>query len=217
VPPALICWRAARAVGARRGGWHLISSDLARNVAALRRGRQLTQAQLARLAGLPRSTLTWIESGEGNPSLRNLVRLAGALQVGIEELLSRPRADTLLVPADRVPVQVRAGGSTRLYKLLPDPLPGMEIDRLELEPGARLRGVPHLDGTREYLTVTSGEIALHVAGESYRVTAGDVLAFPGDRPHSYHNPGRARALALSVVALAGAHAFGAGRGAAGGA
>jgi hypothetical protein len=40
-----------------------------------------------------------------------------------------------------------------------------------------------------------------VAGEGYRVCAGDVLAFPGDRPHGYHNPGRVRAVALSVVAL----------------
>lgn len=179
----------------------MISRHLAHNVAALRRGRQLTQAQLARQAGLPRSTLTWIESGEGNPSLRNLVRLAAALQVGIEELLARPRADCVLIPKDEVPVHTRAGGG-RQYKLLPDPLPGMEIDRLELEPGARLRGVPHLDRTREYLTVVSGEIVLHVAGERHRVRAGDVLAFPGDRPHGYHNPGPGRAVALSVVALA---------------
>lgn len=179
----------------------LIARHLAHNVAALRRGRQLTQAQLARQAGLPRSTLTWIESGEGNPSLKNLVRLAGALQVGIEELLARPRAECVLIPRDAVPVHRRAGGG-RQYKLLPDPLPGMEIDRLELEPGARLRGVPHLDRTREYLTVVSGEIVLHVAGEGHRVRAGDVLAFPGDRPHSYHNPGPGRAVALSVVALA---------------
>jgi transcriptional regulator with XRE-family HTH domain len=178
----------------------VISSHLAHNVTALRRGRQLSQAQLARLAGLPRSTLTWIESGEGNPSLRKLVQLATALQVGLEELLARPRAECLLVPAAKVPVRTRAGGS-RQFKLLPDPLPGMEIDRLELEPGARLKGVPHLERTREYLTVVSGELVLHVAGEGYRVCAGDVLAFPGDRPHGYHNPGRVRAVALSVVAL----------------
>jgi len=159
----------------------VISRDLAHNVSALRRGRQLTQAQLARQAGLPRSTLTWIESGEGNPSLRNLVRLSAALQVGIEELLARPRAECLLVPAGSVPVQVRGGGA-RPFKPLPDSLPGMEMDRLELEPGARLRGVPHLDRTREYLTVVRGEIVLHVAGQGHRVRAGDVLAFPGDRP-----------------------------------
>ena len=52
------------------------SIHLARNTLALRKARDLTQSELARIADLPRSTLTWIESGGGNPSLANLVRLA---------------------------------------------------------------------------------------------------------------------------------------------
>lgn len=39
--------------------------------------------------------------GSRNPSLINLLKVAGALGVGVEELLSRPRSQTSLIPADK--------------------------------------------------------------------------------------------------------------------
>jgi transcriptional regulator with XRE-family HTH domain len=176
--------------------------DLAENIEALRTARGLSQAALARLAGVPRSTLTHVESGHGNPSLANLARIAASLSVSIEELLTRPRAACKLTRASELPAVRRAGGAATLFKLLPDPIPGMEIDRMSLDAGARMGGVPHVRGTKEYLTVIQGEIHVYVAGQRFGVGVGDVLAFPGDQTHSYHNTGRGRALALSVVALA---------------
>ena len=72
---------------------------LAKNVEALRRLRQMSHNQLAQLAEIPRSTLTHIESGSGNPSLQNLLKVAQALQVSIEELLSPPREEVTYIPA----------------------------------------------------------------------------------------------------------------------
>jgi hypothetical protein len=58
----------------------------------------------------------------------------------------------------------------------------------------RLGGIPHVQGTKEYLTC--------IAGERFRVEQGDVLAFPGDQQHSYQNSGTRTAVCLSVVVLA---------------
>jgi transcriptional regulator with XRE-family HTH domain len=178
------------------------SLNLAENLANLRAKRGLTQNALARIAGVPRSTVTHLESGAGNPSLHNLARVAGALQVTIEELLATPRASCKLVRAGDVPSVKRSQGVATVYKLLPDPIPGMEIDRMEFVVGGRMGGIPHVAGTKEYLAVVSGEITVHVAGQSYRVGEGDVLAFPGDQAHSYQNTGTRRAVGFSVVALA---------------
>jgi hypothetical protein len=41
-----------------------------------------------------------------------------------------------------------------------------------------------------------------VAGESFKVAEGDVLAFPGDQAHAYLNPTGKKAVGFSVVALA---------------
>ncbi len=95
----------------------------------------------------------------------------------------------------------RARGLVSVAKLLPDPVPGMEIDRMELSPGARLQGVPHRPGTREYLCCEKGQITLWAAGERFDLKPGDVAAFQGDQKHSYGNEGRRTAVGFSVVAL----------------
>jgi quercetin dioxygenase-like cupin family protein len=50
-----------------------------------------------------------------------------------------------------------------------------------------MRGSPHLPGTREFFTCLSGNVTIFVAGERFDLAAGDVLAFPGNVPHSYRN------------------------------
>ena len=64
------------------------ASHLARNLVSLRHTRGLTQDMLAREAGVPRSTIANLESGEGNPSLAVLVKVGLALAVPIDELLA---------------------------------------------------------------------------------------------------------------------------------
>ena len=176
-----------------------ISIYLAQNIEKLRNSKNLSQQQLAKLADIPRSTLTNIESGVGNPSLANLVKISSALGVGIEELLSRPRSDCLLIRSEQVIVEERSRQQVQVYKLLPDKIKGIEIDRVEFDVGAILVARPHLRGTKEYLTTIQGEVTVSIAGETYLVKKGDVLAFPGDQPHSYRNSFTATSITISVV------------------
>jgi transcriptional regulator with XRE-family HTH domain len=173
---------------------------LARNIKALREARGATQAQLAKLAGVPRATWANLESGTSNPTLAVLRRVASALQVSLEELVARPRASARHYPRASLTVRMRGPGFVR--KLLPDPLPGMEFDRMELPPGARLTGVPHTPGTREYLVCESGQMALVASGERFLLDTGDVVVFRGDQKHSYENVGTKVAVGYSVVLLA---------------
>jgi transcriptional regulator with XRE-family HTH domain len=177
-----------------------VATRLGNNVAQLREARGLTQEQMAKLAGVPRATWAHLESGHANPTLAVLNRAAGALQVTIEELIVAPRTAVKRYPASVLPTRTR--GTVIIRKLLPDPIPGMEIDRMELPPGARMNGVPHVAGTTEYLTCERGEIMLVASGESWTLVAGDVVVFRGDQRHSYANPGDRTAVGYSVVVLA---------------
>jgi transcriptional regulator with XRE-family HTH domain len=181
-----------------------MADDLAgrfgRNVKQLREARSATQAQMAKLAGVPRATWANLESGAANPTLAVLDRVAHALQVTLEELVAVPRASARKYARGSLPVRQR--GEVTVHKLLPDPIPGMEIDRFELPAGARMAGVPHTPGTREYLTCESGAIALIVAGERFDLAQGDRVAFHGDQRHSYANMGTKTAVGYSVVVLA---------------
>jgi XRE family transcriptional regulator, regulator of sulfur utilization len=177
-----------------------VATRLGRNMRVLREGRARTQAQMAKAAGLPRATWANLESGAANPTLAVLDRVATAFQVTLEELIAAPRSEAHLYAKGSLPVKLR--GVVTIRKLLPDPIPGMEIDRLALPPHAKMTGVPHTPGTREYLTCESGEIILVASGEQYRLEAGDVIAFRGDQRHSYVNAGARAAVAYSVVVIA---------------
>ncbi len=57
------------------------AQNLAKNLRLLRASRSGSQAQLARLAGIPRATWSNLESGSANPTLAVLSSVAGALGV----------------------------------------------------------------------------------------------------------------------------------------
>lgn len=178
------------------------AENLGENVRALREARGLTQAQISKLAGVPRPTWTNLESGSANPTLAVLLKVAKALHVRLEELLGTPRALGVHYGVDELPVRRRQGVVVR--KLLPEAIPGLEIERMEFSPKSSMTGVPHTVGTREYLTCERGVIELAVQGERFRLEAGEVVVFRGDQRHGYRNVGSGVAIGYSVVTFAGA-------------
>jgi XRE family transcriptional regulator, regulator of sulfur utilization len=176
-----------------------LSETLAENIRQLRQLRGKTQQQMAKLAELPRATWAHLESGTANPTLAVLHRAATALGVSLEELLAPPRATARHYPKETIRVQQR--GAALVHKLLPDPVPGVEIDRMEIPPGGRMVGIPHTPGTREYLTCERGHLILVASGDRFELRPGDVVAFRGDQRHSYLNGGDSVAIGYSIVLL----------------
>lgn len=177
-----------------------LAERLGKNLKQLREARGLTQTQVAKLARLPRATWANLESGDANPTLGVLHAVAEAFQVTLEELVASPKASCQFYPRASLPMKRR--GEVTVHKLLPDPIPGMEIDRFTLPAKAHMVGVPHTPGTREYLTCETGKVVLVAAGERWELSEGDVVVFRGDQRHSYQNPGGKPAVAYSVVVLA---------------
>lgn len=177
-----------------------VPARLAANLRQLREGRGLSQQQAARLAGLPRPTWATLESGSANPTLAVLLAVAAALQVSIEELIGPARATGRLYRASEL--RARRRGAVSVRDLLPEKIPAMEIERLEIPRGAVLNGIPHTPGTREYLACEHGRIELATEGELFALAAGDVVVFRGDQRHSYRNPGPDPAIGYSVVTMA---------------
>jgi len=179
-----------------------VAAHLARNLVSLRHTRGLTQDGLAKAAAVPRSTVANLESGAGNPSLAVLVKVAGALGVPIDELLASPRALVRRWAAAELATRSKGRG-VGIRALVPEPVPDEMMEVMDFAPAAAMGGTPHLPGTREYFTCLDGRVVLMVAGDRYELGAGDVLAFPGNLPHSYQNADAlAPARGVSVVVLA---------------
>ena len=178
-----------------------INRNLADNVRRLREARNLSQQQIAKLSGVPRPTWASLETGTANPTLAVLSKAANALNVSIEELVGSPRSEFEFIPAEKV--RERKRQDAKLRSLVPDALPGLEISRTELAPGGRMIGVPHTQGTREYLTCERGQVELVAGGNHHLLNAGDMLVFRGDQRHSYLNPDKRRvSISISVVCFA---------------
>jgi transcriptional regulator with XRE-family HTH domain len=191
----------AMAAEAQNGGTAASTSlHLGRNIQTLREARGRTQQQIARIAGIPRATWANLESGGANPTLAVLIKVAQALAVRLEELIEPPRRTGRLYRVAELPWREKSSVTVR--KLLPESIPGLEIERMELPPRAAMGGVPHKLGTREYLTCERGQIELSAGGESFTLDPGDVVVFRGDQRHGYRNTANATTIAYSVIAFA---------------
>lgn len=70
---------------------------------------------------------------------------------------------------------------------------------MRLQPGCSHVSKAHAPGTVENLVVTSGEVALVVAGTRQLLRRGDAIQFGADSPHTYENAGTAAALVYLVM------------------
>lgn len=181
------------------------SKNIAANLSSLRKKKGFSQKQLADLAGMTRAAIALLESGSSNPGLDLLLKLSGCLKVSIEELISAPRAECIHISASDIPLDRRSRKGVILRKLLPEKIPATEMDELTLSPNAILTGSPHIEGTREYFTCIKGQIKVAVMGQVYTLYKGDVLTFPGDKPHSYKNDSTTTAQGISVVFFSGSY------------
>ena len=173
-------------------------------LATLRAAQAMSLDALSRRAGVSKSMLSQIERGHANPTVAVVWRLAQALGVPLSALLddAAPASAPLitLVRGQDTPRLSGAGTGCDLRILGPIDLAGhLEWYELRLAAGAELASQPHDQGTREHLSLLTGQLQLRVGDDSSRLAAGDTARYAADLPHAIRNVGRAEALAWLVV------------------
>jgi XRE family transcriptional regulator, regulator of sulfur utilization len=173
------------------------STMLAANLRRLRERRKLTQQDLAERSGVPRPTLAHLESGEANPTLSVLVRVAEALATSIEELIGRVDAAVTIHSAKSL-TETRRGRARRV-DLAPGAFAGLSFQRVELPAGARVDTAPEARTGRCFVALEAGELTLEVAGETHRLNRGDVAAILREVGHRCSNSGKSHVVLYSVT------------------
>jgi transcriptional regulator with XRE-family HTH domain len=169
-----------------------LSSNLAHGLRRLREARGLTQQELSDAAGVPRPTLAHLESGNANPTLGVLARVATALGVAMEELVADPRASLTRHPARSLPTREQDGVTLR--QLSPGAPAGLTLERFELPAHGRLARGEGRHGDRAYLACERGDVELVAGGEHHVLHAGDVGVVAEGASYACHNRGRTRAV-----------------------
>lgn len=172
---------------------------------SLRRERErtgLSLSELAKRAGIAKSTLSHLESGVGNPSVETLWALGVALEVPFARLVDPPAPTVRVIRAGEGP-SVASEQANFIGTLLSSCPPSARRDLyvITLEPGAARVADPHIPGTVEHLTVAAGRIRTGPATSPIELGPGDYAGFPGDVPHTYEalEPGTWAVLVMEHV------------------
>ncbi|HYH31762.1 MAG TPA: XRE family transcriptional regulator [Pseudonocardia sp.] len=178
---------------------------LATIAAALRRERErhgVSLTELARRAGIAKSTLSQLEAGAGNPSVETLWALAVVLEVPFSRLLDAPSAPVHVLRAGEG-IAIASEQAPFVSTLLAACPPGARRDLhvITAEPGAPRDADSHIPGTTEHMVVTAGRWRAGPVDEQVELGVGDYARFPGDRPHTYValTPASAAVLVMEYV------------------
>jgi transcriptional regulator with XRE-family HTH domain len=172
-----------------------VNGRVAASLRALRRSRELSQHDLAELAGVTASAISQAERAERGLSLATLVRLSSALDITIDDLLHGEEADVYRI-GRRVEDPER--GLEHAITLLGSPDSELRIDLVQL--GAREAGAPpHSERGTGIVAVASGLVQVQVAGLTPAVRHGEVLVADSDRVERWRNLGQTDALLFWIV------------------
>lgn len=179
-----------------------INTHLGRRVKELRAARKWSLDAMAAASGVSRSMLSQIEREQANPTLAVTLRIARAFGLSLGELLETPGVAsnlTVIRAADR-DYHYRSDEDCQIRTLSPLNLEkDVEFYEIRLRPGGALRSSPHFEGTREFLTVQSGNVTVTSGGDSEKLQSGDSSHYRADVPHSIVNNGKSGAVLFLIV------------------
>ncbi|MCR3723094.1 MULTISPECIES: helix-turn-helix domain-containing protein [Prauserella salsuginis group] len=156
---------------------------------ALRRERQragMSLTELARRAGVAKSTLSQLESAAGNPSVETLWALSVALDVPFALLVQPARPQVQLVRAGEGP-RFAADRADYLATVLSTCPPNARRDLylITAEPGPARESDPHMPGVVEHVVLSAGRALVGPSDDPAELAPGDYIAYPGDLPHVF--------------------------------
>ncbi|HZF45636.1 MAG TPA: cupin domain-containing protein [Sphingomonadaceae bacterium] len=156
----------------------------------VRERKQVSQRTLAKLAGVPSSTISLIESGRTNPSVGSLKRILSAIGMPLGEFFNLDvteegqvyfRRDELIeIGREGVSYrQVGSPGASSIQMLYETYQPGAESGRVMLTHEGEEAGV-----------IISGKLEVRVGDKCRLLQEGDAYLFSSLIPHRFRNIGK---------------------------
>lgn len=179
-----------------------INEDLGRRVKKLRGDRGWSLEELASASGVSRSMLSEIERERANPTLSVTYRIACAFGLTLQELIeSADSASSIQIIRASERAQIfRKDKQCQIRTLSPLNLEkDVEFYEVRLPLNGELRSQPHVDGTREFLTVEEGSVALESGNFREDLEKGDSATYRADVDHTITNAGGSEAVLFLVV------------------
>ena len=181
------------------------------NIREWRHKKGQTLSQTATAAGLTKSTLSKIETGQISPPISTVLRIGQALSVSLADFFAEPKSAPNYVMTRKgqgTPI-VRDGTQFGYsYEALALAMPGKKAEpfMMTIKPSAKTATFEH--GGDEFMFIVSGKLEFTIDEESMILGLGDSIYFNPRHPHSARAVGReeVRYLGLFIEEPAGAKA-----------
>ena len=168
--------------GSRGAPLEVIAASLQRE----RRRAGLSLAEVARRAGIAKSTLSQLESATGNPSVETLWALSTALNVPFAQLVEPTRPKVQIIRAGEGPTVFSEHADYKATLLAASPPNSRrDIYLIAAQPGDARESEPHMPGVVEHVVISSGRALVGVIEEPVELHPGDYVAYPGDVAHLF--------------------------------
>ncbi len=157
------------------------------NLREIRLSQGQTLTKVAKLAGLTKSTLSKIETGQVSAPISTFMKIADAMGRELAEFFRKPseRPSFVLTRKGEGETIVRGGSKFGYtYEALALEMPGKRVEPflLTIQPGDKKGTFGH--GGQEFIYMLSGQMEFTVGTERMRLKAGDSLYFDPTKTHT---------------------------------
>lgn len=177
-----------------------LTQRIADNLKEIRKKRGLSLEQVSALTSISKSMLSQIERAEVNPTISTVYKLSLGLKVPVTAFTAdKPLPFSKTGKAEVTPL-CGDDGKYRLYPIFNfKEEQDFEIFDLEFDEGGKMPGHRQMNGTREFITVYSGELTLIFDDMEYVLEAGESASYNAFDEYIYKNTGKGMVKASIVV------------------
>ncbi|GAB4529652.1 MAG: cupin domain-containing protein [Anaerolineae bacterium] len=175
------------------------SLSLGSRLRSLRKERDLTQRELASLAGISSNAISLIERNEISPSVATLQSLAAALKVKMSYFFDEDvQTNVMHIRAGERP-SLESKGVT--IESVGKRLSGQELEPffISLAPDSESGRRQVIHSGHEFVYCVRGRVEYEIDGNVYMLDAGDFLLFEAQLPHHWRNPTQEKAELLLIL------------------
>lgn len=154
----------------------------------IRRQRDMSLDDMAKLTDVSKAQLAQMEKGESNPTVSTIWKIADGLKISFSSLLQPPKSLLTKITPTEVPFLTEDDGRYRVFSIIPyEPERGWEFFRIELDPLCSYESAAHNEGVEETVTVVDGTMRITVGSDEVNLVKGETLVFSGNQLHQYVN------------------------------
>lgn len=175
-----------------------IGEIIAHNLKKIREERNLSQGQLAELAGISKVVISQIEKGDSNPTINTIWKLTGALGLPYASILEMESKKTVHIKKKDISELIE--GQYHIFSYYPKNAErNFEIYQVELEGGGEHSSIGHCSNSYEYVMLMDGKITMIVNEREHVMEKDDALYFDASVPHCYVNEAASTAKMMIII------------------